>query len=499
MKTKLTLALIALGLVALGLTGGYWLAKRPMADMNMSADANPGGAAPASADKKPLYYYDPMYPQQKFDKPGKSPFMDMMLVPVYGDGGEDNGSVKISSRIVQNLGIRTVEVMKGPLNKKLEAVGTVAFDERAVAVVQARTAGFIEKLYVRAPLDPVTKGQPVAQILAPDWVAAQEEYLALRKSPQADAALKAAARQRLVVMGMAEDTITQVEADGKPRARITLVAPISGVIGELGTREGATVTPGMLLFRINGLATVWVNAEVPESQASEVTPGSAITASVAGYPGEILKGKVAALLPDVNAMTRTLKARIELANPKGQLKPGMFANINFMPGSLREVLMVPTEAIIATGQRTVVIAADMAQGGKQAFAPIDVEIGAEANGMTEIRKGLERGMRVVASGQFLIDSEASLKSTGTRMSEAPSMEMHKGEGRVEKVGPNGVTISHGPIRSMQMGAMTMEFQSTKVKVPDGVKEGNNVAFEFMQNKQGQFELTKIEPKTGAAK
>ena len=497
MKTKLTLALTAIGLIGLGGGGGYWFAKRPTADMSMSADSTPAGAA--SADKKPLYYYDPMYPQQKFDKPGKSPFMDMMLVPVYGDGGEDNGSVKISSRIVQNLGIRTTEVIKGPLNKKMDAVGTVAFDERAVAVVQARTAGFIEKLYVRAPLDPVTKGQPVAQILAPDWVAAQEEYLALRKSPQADAALKAAARQRLVVMGMAEDTIAQVEADGKTRARVTLVAPISGVIGELGTREGATVTPGMLLFRINGLATVWVNAEVPESQASEVTPGSAITASVAGYPGEILKGKVAALLPDVNTTTRTLKARIELANPKGQLKPGMFATITFMPGTQRDVLMVPTEAIIATGQRTVVIAADMAQGGKQIFAPIDVEIGAEANGMTEIRKGLERGMRVVASGQFLIDSEASLKSTGTRMSEAPSMEIHKGEGRVEKVGPNGVTISHGPIPSMQMGAMTMEFQSTKVKVPDGVKEGNNVAFEFMQNKQGQFELTKVEPKAGAAK
>ncbi len=497
MKTKITLVLAALGLVGLGVGGGYWFAKRPMTDMSMAGDANPAGAA--SADKKPLYYYDPMYPQQKFDKPGKSPFMDMMLVPVYGDDGGDTGSVRISSRIVQNLGIRTAEVTKGPLNKKMEAVGTVAFDERAVAVVQARTAGFIEKLYVRAPLDPVTKGQPLAQILAPDWVAAQEEYLALRNSPQADAALKAAARQRLVVMGMAEDTIAQVEADGKTRARVTLVAPLSGVIGELGTREGATVMPGTLLFRINGLATVWVNAEVPELQASEVAPGSAITATVAGYPGETLNGKVATLLPDVNAMTRTLKARIELTNPKGRLKPGMFATINFAPGIPREVLMVPTEAVIATGQRTVVIAADMAQGGKQTFAPIDVEVGAEANGMTEIRKGLERGMRVVASGQFLIDSEASLKSTGTRMSDAPAMETHQGQGRVEKIGPTGVTISHDPIPSMQMGAMTMEFQSAKVKVPDGVKEGGAVTFEFIQNKQGQFELTKIEPKTGAAK
>jgi Cu(I)/Ag(I) efflux system membrane fusion protein len=253
-----------------------------------------------------------------------------------------------------------------------------------------------------------------------------------------------------------------------------------------------------MLFRINGLATVWVNAEIPESQAGGVSPGTAVSASVAGYPGELLRGRVAALLPDVDAATRTLKARIELANPQGRLKPGMFATVEFAPGAARNVLMVPSEAIIATGQRTVVIAAEATQEGKQAFAPVDVEIGEEAEGMTEIRKGLERGMRVVVSGQFLVDSEASLKSAGTRMIDAPAPATHHGEGRIEKIGPTGITISHGPIASLGMGAMTMEFQTGRVKLPKEVKEGGMVRFEFVQTPRGPFELSKIEP-TGAPK
>ena len=259
MKSKIVIIFGVIALLGAGMGGGYWFAMhRMMAEMSTQADAS----AAIAGDKKPLYYYDPMYPQQKFDKPGKSPFMDMMLVPVYGDGGEDNSAVKISPRIVQNLGIRTAEVTLSALDKKIEVVGSVAFDERAVAVVQARVNGYIEKLFVRAPLMPVVRGQPLAEILAPDWVAAQEEYLALKKSPQANDALRQAARQRLILLGMAEATVVAIEADGRARPRITLVAPIAGVLGELTAREGMTVAPGAMLFRINGLASVWINADV---------------------------------------------------------------------------------------------------------------------------------------------------------------------------------------------------------------------------------------------
>ena len=419
MKNKIALALTAVGLIAISIGGGYWFAMQRMsASMGMAAESTTANTA--SADKKPLYYYDPMYPQQKFDKPGKSPFMDMMLVPVYGDDGADSGSVKISSRIVQNLGIRTAEVTNGSLDKKVQVVGAVAFDERAVAVVQARVNGYIEKLYVRAPLDAVKKGQPLAQILAPEWVAAQEEYLALKKSPLANEALRQAARQRLILLGMPESTVSAIEADGKTRPRITLLAPLAGVVSELAVREGMTVIPGAMLFRINGLTTVWINADVPETQVAWLKPGSAIVASVPAYPDESFKGRVTALLPDVNTGTRTLKARIEVANTGGRLAPGMFATITVNALAQQDVLLVPTEAVIQTGKRSVVIIADSGQDGKQQFAPTDVEIGSEANGMTEIKSGLQKGMKVVLSGQFLIDSEASLKSTGTRMSDAPA-------------------------------------------------------------------------------
>ncbi len=499
-KTVLALAAIAtIGLIAVGVGGGYWFGvHRSMATATPAVDARA-----AATDKKPLYYYDPMYPQQKFDKPGKSPFMDMMLVPVYGDDGGDGGSVKISSRIVQNLGIRTGEVTLGSLDKKVQVVGAVAFDERAVAVVQARVSGYIEKLFVRAPLDPVSKGQPLAEILAPEWVAAQEEYLALKRSPQANEVLRQAARQRLILLGMSEAIVAAIEADGKARPRITLVAPIGGVVGELTAREGMSVMPGAMLFRINGLSTVWVNADVPETQVAWLKPGSAVEASVPAYPGEVFRGRVTALLPEVSAATRTLKARIEVANPNGHLAPGMFATIEVAASPKQQVLLVPSEAVIQTGKRSVVIVADSGQDGKQQFAPIDVEIGAEANGMTEIKSGLQKGIKVVLSGQFLIDSEASLKSTGTRMSDAPASpngtgasfgDTHKGEGKVEKVGKDSVTISHGPIESIKWGEMTMDFKLPKGPIPDGISEGSRVTFEFVPRKDGTFEITAIAPR-----
>ncbi len=514
MNKNLTLALAAIGLAGAGIGAGYWFGghRAPVGVANttaapVAASAVAADPATGAAGKKPLYYYDPMYPQQKFDKPGKSPFMDMMLVPAYSDDGADTGSVRISPRVVQNLGIRTAMVTSGSIDKKLQVVGTVAFDERAVVIVQARVNGYIEKLFVRAPLDRVTRDQPLAEILAPDWVSAQEEYMALKNSPQASDGLRQAARQRLSVLGMPEATIAAIDADGKTRPRITLTAPVSGVIGELAVREGMTVMPGAMLFRINGLATVWINADVPETQVAWLKPGSAIEASVPAYPGEIFKGRVTALLPDVNAGTRTLKARVEAANPGGRLAPGMFATVSVAASPKQEVLLVPSEAVIQTGTRTVVVVASQGGDGKPQFTPVDVEIGAEANGMTEIKSGLAKGTNVVLSGQFLIDSEASLKTSGTRMSEgasnagpaATTTATHKGEGKVEKIDKESVTISHGPIPGMQMGAMTMEYKLPKSGIPAGVKEGTAVSFDMMLTPKGEFALTRIQRKAGAGK
>jgi Cu(I)/Ag(I) efflux system membrane fusion protein len=389
----------------------------PHATSAKSAALKPGDIDPANG-KRILYWHDPMTPGQKFDKPGKSPYMDMELVPVYADTGSDRGSVAIDARVQQNFGVRTARVTRGTLATRVEAVGNVGYNERDVAVVQARSNGFIERLYVRAPLDPVRRGQALAEVYVPDWLAAQEEYLSAlriaRADPTAFGGLVDAARQRMRLAGMTEAQIARVEATGAVQARTILVAPIGGVVTELAAREGMTVMTGAALFRINGLRTVWVNAEVPETAAAHVRPGTRVQATATALPGQAFDGKVGAILPEVNATTRTLKARIELANPHGHLVPGMFARVDFARSEAKSVLLVPTEAIIPTGKRTVVIVAQA--GGR--FAPVDVEIGAESDGHTEVRTGLNEGQAVVVSGQFLIDSEASLRATVNRMGAA---------------------------------------------------------------------------------
>jgi len=215
---------------------------------------------------------------------------------------------------------------------------------------------------------------------------------------------------------MSEEQIRAVDARGAVQPRFTIPSPIDGVVGELSAREGMTVAPGAPLFRLNGLATVWVNAEVPESAAAEVQPGNAVHARTPALPGSVFKGRVSAILPEVNATTRTLKARIELANSGGRLVPGMFATIDFAPTRRPDAVLVPSEAVIRTGKRTVVIVAQ----GEGHFAPVDVETGIESHGQTEIRKGVRGGDSVVVSGQFLIDSEANLKAAIERMSELPA-------------------------------------------------------------------------------
>jgi Cu(I)/Ag(I) efflux system membrane fusion protein len=499
------IALVAVGLIGAGGYGAYQFGMNR--GMQMAAPT-PGAAAPSastpqktgSADQKVLYWHDPMVPGQKFDQPGKSPFMDMQLVPVYAGAEGDEGKVTISARMQQNLGMRVAEVSRGVLAPAVEAVGNVAYNERNTIVVQARSNGFVEKLHVRAPLDPVRKGQPLAELYMPEWVAAQEEYLSVKRmSGTGLDGLLDGARQRMRLAGMSDEQIGLVESTGKAHARLTVVAPMGGIVTELGTREGMTVMSGALLFRISGLDTVWINAEVPESQASMVRPGSPVEARAPALPGMVFKGRVGALLPEVNAATRTLKARVELANPGNRLVPGMFATVNFTPTARQEVLLVPTEAVIQTGKRSVVIVAP--EEGK--FAPVDVEIGIEANGQTEIRKGLAAGQKVVVSGQFLIDSEASLKAATTRMDDTPKPDArsvgvrHRGSGKVTDLdlARSRVELDHGPIPSMKWPAMKMGFAVREKSELARLKKGDTVEFEVRgdADKEGNYVIERITP------
>ena len=446
--------------------------------------------------EKVLYYHDPMVPGKRFDSPAKSPFMDMMLVPVYaGAPGTDASNVTVSSRVQQNLGLRTAEVMQGTLSPQLQAVGSIAFNERDQSVIQARATGFIEKLYVRATLDAVRAGQPFADLYVPEWVAAQQEFLAIKKAVGNDAPLIAAARQRMLLVGMTQTQIDRVESSGSTQTHVTITAPSSGVVAELVAREGMTITPGMTLARINGLATVWALAEIPESQIAQIRTGTNVEARSPGAPGTVFLGTVQAILPEVAPSTRTVKARVQLANPGNALVPGMLVTMQLMDKQKTPALLVPTEAIIATGQRNVVMLAE----GAGRYRPVNVETGIESGGQTEIKKGVTAGQRVVVSSQFLIDSEASLKGVEAKLNhEAPAKPVaHQGEGRIDAIDKDGVTLSHGPVPTIGWGSMTMVFRPPASGLPRDVAVGDKVQFDFAMPKGGEPTLTDIRPITPA--
>ena len=511
------LALLGAGLAAGGAGGGWWVANM-RAEMR---ESDRQAAPPTSAGKKILYYHDPMYPQQKFDKPGKSPFMDMQLVPVYADESGGGAGVKINPETTQNLGVRTVEVKAASLSRSVDATGSVAFDESALVVVQARTTGWIEKLHARTPNDPIAAGAPLASIYAPEWLAAQEEYLALR--PSANRELAAAARARLALLGIPEGQIAALERDGRAEPRVTLNAPRAGYLLPLGpemagvgsfAREGMQVAPGMTLFRIVSLASVWVLADVPEAQSASLRAGQAVEVRAQAWPERAFKGVVAALLPEVNPATRTLRARIRVANPGAWLKPGMFAAVRLRGDTVRDALVVPAEAVIATGKRKLVMVAT--EGGR--FAQREVATGMEARHagveVVEITRGLRAGERVVVSGQFLLDSEASLKATpaaapaavtqaaqsaalaaqpGAAAAPSGDATEHRGSAVIEAIAADSVTLSHGPIDSIKWPAMTMGFRLPAAGLPRGVKVGDRVDFSFTPAGEGEYRITRITP------
>ncbi len=394
------LAIAAVALVAIGGAAGFGIAHlsgRPEAPMTTAGPA----------DRKVLYWYDPMVPAQRFDKPGKSPFMDMQLVPKYADEASGGGGVQIDPARVQNLGVRLATVRRGTLASELTAPGVIDFNQRDVAIVQARAAGFVQRVYARAPGDVIAAGAPLADLLVPEWGGAQAEYLAVRRT--GDASLTQAARQRLTLLGMSPGLIAAVERSGRPQTTITITTPTGGVIRTLGVRSGMSVTQGQTLAEISGLGTVWLNAAIPEALAGQVRSGQPVTVTLAAYPGETFSGRLSAILPEATAESRTLTARVELPNRGGRLRPGMYGQVVF-GGGATPALLVPSEAVIRTGRRTLVMLAE--SGGR--FRPAQVQVGRESGDQTEILAGLSEGEKVVASGQFLIDSEASLSGVQAR-------------------------------------------------------------------------------------
>lgn len=468
-------------------------------------------AATASGDKtdpktgrKVLYWHDPMVPNQHFDKPGKSPFMNMQLEPVYADEGGSNG-IRIDPGLQQNLGIRYATVSRQETTDGFDAVGTTQFDESKADVVQSRVTGYIDRLYTSAPMQRVAKGAPIASLFVPEWLAPQEEYLALKRGAMDDGML-AASRARMRAMSIPDGVIASLDRTGKAQTHITLSAPETGVLTELNVRDGAMVSPGQTLAKVSGLDRLWLVVEVPEALALQVQPGMSVDAVFAGDPAQHFTGHIREILPGISTSSRTLQARLEIDNANFRLTPGMLMRARIGPAKKVSRLLVPSEAVITTGTRSVVIVRN--PDGR--LQPVSVTVGNDTGDDTEVSSGLTEGQQVVASGQFLIDSEASLKSvlpkleaTAPTSASAPAPapaaaapQTYDTTGKVEKVTAGDITFSHQPVPALGWGAMTMSFGKPSPTAFPDVKPGQTVHFVFRQSDEG-YQLTRVEPVGGA--
>ncbi|WP_336219013.1 efflux RND transporter periplasmic adaptor subunit [Citrobacter amalonaticus] len=406
------IALIIASMIVGGMiaVGGYtWFASA-------SSSANTPTAGEKEA-RKVLFWYDPMYPNTRFDKPGKSPFMDMDLVAKYAD--EESASaaapgVRIDPTQTQNLGVKTEAVRRGPLTFAQTFPANVSYNDYQFVIMQARAAGFIDKVWPLTVGDKVKKGAPLLELTIPDWVEAQSEYLLLKETggtaTQIDGIL-----ERLRLAGMPEADIRRLTATRKIQTRFTLTAPIDGVITAFDLRAGMNIAKDNVVAKIQGINPVWVTAAVPESIAWLIKDSSTFSLTVPARPDKSLVVRNWTLLPSADATTRTLQLRLAVDNPDEALKPGMNAILNLKTES-EPMLLIPSRALIDTGSEQRVIAVD-AEGR---FVPKVVSVFQASQGVTAIRSGLDEGERVVASGLFLIDSEANISGALERMRALPS-------------------------------------------------------------------------------
>src|SRR5476649_2866096 len=421
MNQKLIVRAVASVFVAVALLGaGYVIATHrsatdsPMASATAATPSAPGDKVDPKTGRKVLYWHDPMVPNQHFDKPGKSPFMAMDLQPVFADEGGSSG-IRVDSGLQQNLGIRFATVRRQDTAEGFDAVGSTQFDESAADVVQSRVTGYIDHLYASAPMQRVSKGAPIASLFVPDWLAPQEEYLALKRSGMGDAML-AASRERMRALSIPDAVVANIDRTGRVQTHVTLPAPAAGVVTELNVRDGAMVAPGQTLAKVAGLSTLWLVIDVPEALALQVKAGMSVDAVFAGDTTRHFTGHIREVLPGISPGSRTLQARLAIDNKDLSLTPGMLMRARIGGATTASRLVVPSEAVITTGKRSIVIV-KQADGRLQ---PVSVTTGNDSGSDTEVLSGLSEGEQVVASGQFLIDSEASLKSVLPRLEAAGS-------------------------------------------------------------------------------
>lgn len=465
------------------------------------------GTGTALGEREPLYWVAPMDPNYRRDQPGKSP-MGMDLVPVYEEAGAATGKgvVAISPVVENNLGVRIAPVTIGPLERTVNTVGYVRFNEDELVHMNPRIEGWVEELFVKAEGEPVNRGEPVYSIYSPELVNAQEELvLALRRD---NPVLIESAQARLDSLLVPQALIDLVRETREVQRAITISAPQDGVVAELNVREGAYVQPGNPVLSIGSLDEVWVMAEIFERQAALVSEGDPAVMTLDYLPGREWPGEVDFIYPTLDEDTRTVQVRLRFENPDRKLKPNMFAQVSIRNDDAGEALMVPNEAIISTGRQDRVVLAL----GEGRFKSVEVVLGRRGEARTEVLEGLATGDAVAVSAQFLLDSESSISSDFQRMNpetmpgtmDMSSMEtgeasdnladMVRTRGRIEEVlGDQTLSISHEPIPEWQWPQMTMSFDVADDVDIANLEAGSEVELEITRTEQGGQIVTDLRP------
>ncbi|MDJ0739100.1 MAG: efflux RND transporter periplasmic adaptor subunit [Gammaproteobacteria bacterium] len=420
MKThKPTVALPVLSIPVLFvavLLGGCLSADKPNADAPSEtlAEAMDDSALEHARKHLDPKYVCPMHPQIVRDEEGSCPICGMDLVEKLIDpNAGKHPTVQISNAVINSMGVRTSPARNTTLWKFIETVGRIDYDETRVAHVHPRAAGWMEQLKLRAEGEPIERGQLIGRLYSEEILSAQVDFLiALDQSNSAVKIEKA--RNRLRLLGVTEGTINAIQRRGESFNTVPVVSTADGVVTMLGARQGMYVTPSMEIVTIADLSRIWVLVDVYEHQIDWLAEGLSAVIRVPAYPGRVWEGAVEYIYPELDPTSRTLKVRLAFDNPDGLLKANMFAEVAIYGGPKRDVLAVPSEAVIETGQRSSVVLAL----GDGRFQPVDVVTGMTANDMTEILSGIDAGDEVVVSGQFLIDSESSLQASFLRMDEA---------------------------------------------------------------------------------
>jgi Cu(I)/Ag(I) efflux system membrane fusion protein len=432
MKPKKTAAIRKAAAILLLVTAGAVLGQLP-GHIFRSEPGPPSGTTEQTPEpggeisqRKVLYWYDPMYPGTRFEQPGRSPFMDMDLIPRYGDDDENTG-IRIDPAQVQNLAVRTEKAVRGRLSFALDIPANLEFNDYQLAKVQPRAEGFVEKTYSLAAGDMIKAGAPIADITVPGWASDQSEYLLL-KNQEGSSQLIQGVRERLRLSGMPEAMLKAVDASGRVQTRLTIQAPLSGVITSIDVYPGMNVDKNMTIAVIQGADPIWATAEVPEGDIHMLSEGSRIRVAVPAWPEQVFYPLSSTVLPQASPDTRTVPLRLSLDNRQGLLRPGMSASIR-LRGSGGEALLIPTQALIDLGDEKRVIV----RNPQGRFVPRLVQALRSSREKTAIISGLEEGDEVVVSGLFLIDSEANLQGALERMREG-SASVNAAESMSREVG-----------------------------------------------------------------